>query len=180
MKRFPGKQEVINASLTILALIHTWALIIFLFKFPGLIKHLTYAEVFSVFSYVIVSAFFESFVSCVGLLLLAFLLPEALLRNKFAVRSSIIMLLSEIYIIPLHVYLPRLSTLIFETGVITFITLWTLLFIVELVLFSMIVSKYPGFTAKAQDIVERITVLGALYLILDVVAVLAVIFTNWS
>ena len=180
MNRFPEKQEVINTALLVFTLVNFWSLIVFLYNFPGLIKQLALVEIFSVLGYILFSAFFESLVIFVILVGLSFLLPAKLLRSGFSVKSAIVLFLSTLYIIPFHVNIPRFSTLKFEAGVSMFIALWTALFIIVLVLLHLIVPKYPNFTTKTRNFIDRLTVLGAIYLIFDLIAVVFVISASWN
>ncbi|MEN8240967.1 MAG: hypothetical protein ABFS17_03510 [Chloroflexota bacterium] len=180
MKRFPEKQEIIKSFLVILTVINSWAVIVFLYNFPGLIKQITISDLISVLAYVLLSALIESVIISLALLGLGFLLPAKFLRTDYAVRTLLLLILSVIYIIPFHIYIPRLSTLMFEAVVSIFIAMWSVLLIVELVLFHKIIPRYPKFKAGAVKIIDRITVLGAIYFFLDLSSLIYVTITNWS
>lgn len=179
MKRFPEKQEILNSFLVLLTAVNSWAVIIFLYNFPGLINQMTINTTISVLAYVLLSALFESMIISLGLFTLSFLLPKKFLNTDFSVRSFLLVVLAVIYIIPFHIYIPRLSTLKFEAVVSIFISFWSGLFIVELVLFHKIIPKYPNFKAGAVKIIDRIAVLGAVYLFLDLLSLLYVLIFNW-
>jgi hypothetical protein len=180
MKRLPDKQEIINSFLTILTVVNFWAVLIYLYNFPGLIKRLTITDSLSVLSYVLFSALFESLAILLVLVFLSVLLPAKLLRTNFSPRIALILLLSVIYIIPFHINIPKLSYLNFEPGITLFIAFWTLLYIIELVIFHQIINKYPHITSRIATIVERVTMLGAIYLFIDLVSLGFVIIANWS
>ena len=180
MKRFPNKQEMINSTLTVLTIVNFWAMIVFFYNFPGLIKQITLGDLGAVLGYVLLSALIESLVISLILITLSFLLPAKLLRANFSVRTLVLLLLAVIYIIPFHVYIPRISILMFDAGVSIFIIIWSFLFLVELVLFHKIIPTYPNFTSAAKKIIERFSVLGTIYLFLDLIAGCYVVIANWS
>lgn len=180
MNRLPDKQEIINSFLTILTVVNFWAIIAYLYNFPGLVTRLTITDWLSVLSYVLSSALFESIVILLVLVFLSIVLPAKLLRTNFPARIALIMLISVIYIIPFHLNIPKLSYLNFEAGITLFIAFWTLLYISELVIFNLIINKYPRITSRITAIGERVTVLGAIYLFIDLVSLGFVIIVNWS
>lgn len=180
MKSLPDKQEILNAFLAILFVVNFWALIVFFYNFPGLIKQLTIFEILSVLSYVLLSALFESLSITLILVFLGALLPAKLLRSDFSIRITIFIFLTTIYIIPFHTFIPRFSNLVFDTTVSIFIAIWTLLYLIELILFHLVLPKYPNFTARFRGFINRIAVLGVFYLSLDIIGLGIVIFLNWS
>lgn len=180
MKRFPKKQEIINAFLSTVTVINFWAVIVYLYNFPGLIKQLTVTELLAVLGYILNNALIESTVIIILLLLLAALLPARFLRINFAVRSAVAVILSTMYIIPFHINIPKFSLLVFDSGVLIFISLWTVLLIAELVLFHLSINRYPKFSQAISKIIERVVVLGAIYLGLDLIALVYVVSANWS
>jgi hypothetical protein len=180
MKRLPAKQDLTSAFLTIITIVNFWALIVFLYNFPGLIKQLPIKDIFSVLAYVLFSALVESSMIFIGLVLLSAILPARFLRENFRVRAALLLLLSTIYIIPFQVNIPRLSTLMLEAEVSIFIAMWTVLYAAELILFHLIIPRYPNFTARVSAIIDRVIVLGAVYLFLDLIGSGLVVLANWS
>jgi preprotein translocase subunit SecE len=180
MKRFPKKQEIIKSFLTVLTVVNFWAMIVYLYNFPGLVKQLMISNLLAVLGYVLFSALVESLIICLVLLILSILLPAKILRTDFAERTLVLLLLTAIYIYPFHVTVPPISTLILETVIVVFIALWSGLYITELVLFHLAIAKHPKFTAKLRMVVDKVTVLGAIYLFLDLIASGFVIIINWS
>lgn len=180
MKRLPDKQEILRSFLIILTVVNFWSLTVFLYYFPGLVKQLTIFDLFSVLSYVLLTGMVESLAITLFLVILSILLPEKLLRSDFSVRTAVIIFLAVIYIIPFHTIIPRFDRLIFEIQIIIIIAVWTLFYITELILFHFAILRHPNFTAKIEGFIDRLGVLGAIYLILDLIAVGVVIANNWS
>lgn len=180
MKRLPERQEIIRSFLTTLTVVNFWGLIVFFYNYPGLIKHLAFTEVLSILGYVLFSALIESLVVTGFILILSMLLPGSLLRSDFSVRTALLVFLTTIYIVPFHLILPRISALMFDVSVIAFLLLWTLLYVVELVLFHKIIPRYPIFTARVRGFIDRVVVLGAIYLVFNVVSLGFVIAANWK
>jgi hypothetical protein len=180
MERLPEKKDFINSFLTILTVVNFWALIVFLYNFPGLIKQITIFDLLSVLSYVLISALFESLVITLILLILGTLLPAKLLRSDFSIRTAIFIFLTTLFIIPFHTFIPRFSKLIFDWKISAFIAGWILIYIIELILFHLVLPKYPNLTSKLRNFIDNITVLGTIYLFLDLVAMVVLILNNWS
>jgi hypothetical protein len=180
MERLPEKKDFINSFLTILTVVNFWALIVFLYNFPGLIKQITIFDLLSVLSYVLISALFESLVITLILLILGTLLPAKLLRSDFSIRTAIFIFLTTLFIIPFHTFIPRFSNLIFDWKISAFIAGWILIYIIELILFHLVIPKYPNLTSKLRNFIDNITVLGTIYLFLDLVAMVVLILNNWS
>ena len=180
MKRFPEKTALISSALTTLAIVNSWAVVVYLHNFPGLIKQLSVLEVLIILAYVLFSALVESLVIFIILTALSALLPPRMLRSAFSVRSGIFLQLFTLYIVPFHTYIPRITTLIFEPTVTIFIAAWTVIFIVEILLFHMIVQRYPKFNQKAEAVFDRVSVLGTIYLVLDLISSGIVLIANWK
>lgn len=179
MNRLPTRSEIQKSFFVTSAIINFWAFIIFFYNFPGLTKQLKGEEILAMLAYILASSLFESIIISAGFILLSVLFPVNILRKSFSIRTTIILLMTVIYIIPFHTVFPRLSVWALSKQSIIAISIWALILLVAILLFQIIISKNDVFTNKVASFVERISILGTIYVFLDTISLAYVIAAHW-
>ena len=90
LNRLPKLQPVLQVYAVIAVMLSAWTVIAFLWKLSAWLLILNMGEIFTVFSYAMVTNLIESLVVLFLLLLACVLLPPHLLRDQFVVRGTIL------------------------------------------------------------------------------------------
>jgi hypothetical protein len=175
--RYPAKTEIKKVFLIYCSIINFWTIIIFFYNLPGLIKQLKISEIFGVFSYILMYALLESISITVGLVLLSILLPSKFLRNELATRGTLYLIIGIIIIIPFHLHYPRLSNWEFSDQNIVILSFWGLLYLLLIFMVHLVLKRSVNTLTKIEAGVSKLTALGVIYLIFDLISLLYVIFT---
>lgn len=96
-RRFPPKADLIPVFSTCIFVIFTWSIVIFFYKLPGWLKFLDAGTIVAILAYDLVFGLVESALSFALLLGLAILLPGQWLRDRFAVRATLLVLISAFW-----------------------------------------------------------------------------------
>lgn len=88
-KRLPHINEMISVFAVISTMTYGWTLVAFLWKLPSWLKYLTFGEIFSVYSYSLLTNFAESVLCLAIILILCVILPPHFLRDVFTLRGTI-------------------------------------------------------------------------------------------
>jgi hypothetical protein len=100
--RFPDTHSILSVYAVIAFGIYTWTIITFFRQLPSRILFLSAGEIGGIFAYAMTMDLFESLLWLGLLLLVAFLLPPRMLRDKFLVRAGWFIL---VFLISLVLYL---------------------------------------------------------------------------
>lgn len=90
LRRLPQFQEILPVYAVTLSMIYGWTAVAFLWKLPSWLHYLTLGEILVIYSYSILTNFFESLAVIALLVLLCVVLPPRILLDKFVVRGSLI------------------------------------------------------------------------------------------
>ncbi len=90
LQRLPKSQAILQVYAVIAVTISGWTIIVFLRKLPSWLLTLNVGEIFTVFSYAMVTNLVESLIVILLLLTICFLLPSRVLRDHFVVRGTIL------------------------------------------------------------------------------------------
>ncbi len=90
LKRLPESQSVLQVYAVIAVMLSGWTITAFLRKLPSWLLTLNMGEIFTVFSYSMVTNLLESLLVLLLILLSCFLLPSRILRDDFAVRGTLL------------------------------------------------------------------------------------------
>ena len=177
LARLPTRQETFQIFAVIIFTVHVWSILNFLYIVSALIARLTSAEFLGVLSYVLVFALFESIVVLAVLLLLAFVLPRRWLRKKIVARGSLIVIISAIWMIPVHYsesIIPLFFNSAFKRGIFWFLvfgvyafTVWDL---------ALILDRHPKVLRSFLAFVDRLGVVSWMYLLADFAGLLVIIY----
>lgn len=88
LQRFPKLQEILPVYAVIATIVFGWSLVTFFWKLPSWLFFLNIGEILTILAYTFSTDLLESLAWLGILLFLAFVLPDVLLRNKFAERGS--------------------------------------------------------------------------------------------
>ena len=88
-KRLPHINEIISVFAVISTMAYGWTLVAFLWKLPSWLKYLIFGEIFSVYSYSLLTNFAESIFCLAIILILCVILPPRFLRDVFILRGTI-------------------------------------------------------------------------------------------
>ncbi len=92
LRRLPELQPILQVYAVIAVLFSGWTIYIFLHKLPSWLLTLNAGEIFTVFSYAMVTNLIESLIVLLLLLVVCAALPPRLLRDRFAARGTILAL----------------------------------------------------------------------------------------
>ncbi len=90
LKRLPESQAILQVYAVIAVMFSGWTIYLFLHKLPSWLLTLNAGEIFTVFSYAMVTNLIESLIVLLLLLAVCAVLPSRLLRDHFAVRGTIL------------------------------------------------------------------------------------------
>ena len=88
MKRFPARDELLSVLSFIAFLVYGRMLFVFAWKLPSWLNYLTLGEIFSILSYSLAVALFESAGYVFFFALICSFLPERWFRDGFVARSA--------------------------------------------------------------------------------------------
>lgn len=139
-------------------LVYAWSTLMFFNFLPGWILYLGAWSIVGIFAYSQIFALLESLVCLFVMLLLAFVLPSRLLRQRFAAKAAVLILLAAAMAITAHM-----------TGV---IPLWPSKKLIAVIIFYLFVSgaavylldRYERLEQMVESGLERLRVLMFLYL----------------
>jgi hypothetical protein len=90
LKRLPKPQAVLQVYAVIAVLFSAWTIVAFLWKLNDWLMILNLGEIFTIFSYSMMTNLLESLMLLLILLAICALLPPYLLRDDFIVRGTIL------------------------------------------------------------------------------------------
>lgn len=172
-RRLVTKEGAITTFAMIVFVIHIWSIYNLLVEVPAWILRLSMWELVGVVSYTLVFALVESLIILFVFVVFAAILPERFFRKKFVSISVIFIVLTAIWVIPIHLY---------ENTIRSWGMLGTLGF-VFLVLISFIagyvfVLRSNKFEESILSIAQRVTVLAVLYVLVDLAAFMILVTRN--
>jgi hypothetical protein len=97
--RFPKFQQTASVFAVASLLIYGWTTYRFIQKLPSWLYYLNFQEIFSNYSYTLVSDFLECLIFICAVLLLNFILPKIIFMNMFVARASLLALFGNGYLI---------------------------------------------------------------------------------
>lgn len=171
-ERLPARQDRLAVLGAAVFVVFSWSIRGFLFVFPSRVMYLRAWEVFSIFMYMMAFALAESLLLAGGLTALAMLLPGSWLRQGFAYKGFLTILLGTataiLYQRSLGDDLPPKETLL----------LWTAAPLVLLLGLLALLHFFPRLGVILASLAERFTVFVYLYLPLGVLGLLVVVLRN--
>ena len=90
LKRFPNRQAILQVYAVIAVMFSAWTMTAFLWKLSAWLLILNIGEIFTIFSYSMVTNLLESLIVLVLLLAVCAVLPASCLCDDFVVRGTIL------------------------------------------------------------------------------------------
>lgn len=171
--RFPSKADTWLTFSSILFLVNVWTIVTVLWTVPSMILSRTIWEMIGIISYSLAFALFESILFLIGLIFLAVLLPKKFLRDNFVAMGSLAALLATLGMIFAHIYGEDFGIWPFrEFG-------QFLLIIIGIILVSWVILYFFNRLASfLKSVAGFLTTLSAVYLAVDILAVIVVLIRN--
>lgn len=153
--------------------VHVWLVINFLDQAKGIMIRVSTWDFVGVVSYNLAFALLESFLLFVAVLVLAFILPARVFRSKFVALSSVIIILATGWFI----YLQYNDELIADRQV-KLLAIWIISLFLAIGVLFILVHRSMKLETSIQALAQRLAVLAALYVLIDLVAVVIVVLRN--
>jgi len=170
--RLPRPTEIEPVLGLLFFAIFTWSIRGFLSELPSFLLYYNLGDIFGVFSYMMAFALLESLIIMGLLLFIAFIFPEKWLREKFAHKATVIVLVAGgamIYLQNILTFqLPSLKELILGTGV-PLLTLIVLFFLL---------ARNLRLQLILENILERFKIFSYIYVPLGLIGSFVVIIRN--
>ena len=151
---------------------HLWAIIDFLREYPAFIKRMNTSELLGSFSYVMgVFALPDAIVLFLGIVVLALILPYRFFRVKFATLGSALALITSVWLIIFHSFPKWL-----EMRQLLPLGLWAVTYLLMMGISYFQILRNPKAEAAVDNFMQRAVSLAALYLIIDFLSIINVVF----
>lgn len=163
------KEDLFNFYFLVSSILHLWSWLWFFYKIEGLFQKYTLINSLSVFAYIQLFTFIESAIVFSIISTSGFLLTKRININKFLSQSTIIFLVTSIWIMVFYFLIKNPSFSI---------TIWILSYffiLISLLLLSMKFNKIDLFFNK---ITTQFFALGLLFLISDILCISIVFLQN--
>ena len=151
--------------------IHFWSLISYFHELPAYLLRMTISEVLGVLAYTQVFSLFESLLVTAIATLLALILPRGWLLDRFVLNASILVLVSALWMIPVH-YNPIILNELGKMGISEeiFWILWGGLYLLAIWDFIMVARRHVKFSRGVLAFVDRVSALTVIFLVVDVIS----------
>ena len=154
---------------------HLWSIIDFLREYPAWIKRMNTSELLGSFSYMMgVFALPDALLLFVGIVLLALILPFRFFREKFAAMGSALALITAVWLIIFHSFPNWL-----EMRQLVPLVLWAVSYVVVIGASYFMILRQPKAEALVDNFMQRAVSLAALYLFIDFIGIINVVFRNF-
>ena len=168
-RRLPPKSEIILIFGVVIFVVHGWSIREFFYKVPSFLLYYSIGDVYSVFSYMMAFALLESAVVTAFLVVCAWILPSKLLREGFAYKGFLAILVVSILSIwfqgVLTFQYPANNLLLASSGIAAVV------FVLLVFLFQKI-----GFLQKiALNLADRLGIMAYVYVPLGLIGFLVYI-----
>lgn len=183
--RFPSRREFGALVLAVAAPLHFWAVLQFLYRLPALVLRLPLNEILALLAYILSAELAETLLLCGALTLLAALLPRNALRNPFLPTTVALVYLSILWMIAFYL-LPQivggLAALLPTANYYGLLlgTLGTIMFSYAAFVLRLphLVRMRPRWWRITDALVARLSVFSGMFLALDVISLVLVVFRN--
>ncbi len=171
--RLPKIQNLMSVYAVIVFITYTWTTYTFIRYLPYWLSFLNVSEISAIFSYAILSDFFESLgVMC---LLLGFcvVLPAEFLRKAFLVHGTLIVIcLLGAIIVYLNYYARIVSPTLF------LVVLWSLIILVASIIVSFVSAKNRFVVLAIEWLSNNVVIFLYIYIPMTILSLVNVLFRN--
>jgi hypothetical protein len=171
-KRFPHRSEVIAVFGVAVFMCFTWTMIGFFNKLSSFILYFTLGEIANIFAFMMAFALLESLVAAGLLLLLSVVLPSSWLKEGFAFKGFVILLVATLTAIlfqkALRDYFPSLQMLLS----------YSVLPLLAIALLLWVVHSRPKIQNILLSVQDRILIMLFIYVPIGVLGLMVVMAHN--
>lgn len=165
-KYFPSGKNIYLVFSVAAFPIHSWLFIVFLYHFPALIKKGSIWQVIGVFAYSFSLALIESVCLTAFIILIIGIIPISFLKERFVFFGTSLALIFSGWAIIINIQGQNVQS-------------WLLLPLITIIFFIFVYSIVrPTQTIKATSLAERLTVLSTLFLTIDLICIIIIVFRN--
>ena len=153
--------------------VFAWAIVSYLYAFPGFVLRLTIWDLIGTASYMLAFAMLESWIITAPFVLLAIILPAPLLKDRFVVFTAIIVVVSSIWIMYANYHQINLADWDLVQSWPTLV-----LYLVSLAIPVMLVTRTKRLEEMVESAIQRVAVLVYVYAALACVGFLVILIRN--
>lgn len=177
LSRLPKFREAILVFWVAVFPIHFWSLIVYFHELPAFLLRMTLEEMIGVLAYTQVFALLESLLVTGIVILLAFILPRGWLLDRFVVNASIFVLISALWMAPVHTF-PMIMITLEKINISkeVFWILWAGLYLLAIWDLIMVARRHVKFSRGVQAFADRISVLSGIFLVVDVLGLFIITY----
>jgi hypothetical protein len=170
--RLPGRSEIFAVFGVAVFACHSWTMLGFFNKLSSFLLYFNVGEILSIFAYMMSVALLESIAVTILLVLLSIILPSSWLRDGFAYKGFVIIVIASAASILFQKFLPDdyPSTLMLAVSTIVPLALIVILIAVS--------RSIPRLQSLFLDIQDRISIMLFIYVPIGVLSLLVVLFRN--
>jgi hypothetical protein len=172
-RQFPSRGELFYTFAVGVFFVHLWTFYNVFHEVPAWVIRMSLWDVIGVVSYVLLFALVDSLLLAGGLTAVAVVLPNRWFKDNFVAQGSVAALLISAFAVFFHLQGDALDIWSFKR-----LLFWGGIAALSVVLVSFIVNRIPRASVFIRGAVERIVVVSAIYLFLDIFSVLVVVARN--
>jgi hypothetical protein len=174
LNRFPNFSAIIPVYAVISFPIFSWTTIVWFWKLPYWLNFLTAGEIGSIFSYSMVAAFFESMVVISFLLLLCFILPARIFRDRFVVRGTWLALGLTVAFLGSGVWRGFLGFSYIQFSLLS----WSLASLLVILVFTIAAARFRFMARVAEWLSDRLIVFLYILIPVSMLSIIVVFIRN--
>ncbi len=177
VQRIPTKRETILLLMVCVLPIHIRSILIFLYGVPAFLLSSSIWDTIGIFSYVQVFSLLESLLIIAAFIFICISLPKKIFKDKFLVQGTIIVLMTSLWVIPLHYQTQILSSLNWDMRVYQFLaTVWIIAFFVVMGFVSKLIHSNQKTENLINKSIERVLPLSMIYIFVDAICFLVIVY----
>jgi hypothetical protein len=174
LRRFPNRLAIFPVYAVIAVPIFGWTITSWLWKLPSWLNFLTPGEITTIFFYAILTAFVESIVICILILLLCFALPSEMFREHFVVRGTWLALGLALSILGNGLWRGMTRFTYAEVS----LTIWSTVSLIMIAVLTFVSTRVRFMTRTADWISDRLIIFLYILIPLSILSVLVVLGRN--
>lgn len=191
MSLFPRKREILRLFITCVFFINIWIIFHLLRVIPAYALYMRYQQIVSVSMYILAVGLIQSIAFMITLLVIAAILPSKYLRDRIVAKSAVILLITVIwetsfrYLLPIaHNMISSLANILkaINSSIVLnqslnwmiFLFFWVVSYFVIILFLIKQINHNKQLEAGINRSIEKIVVLATIYLLLDLISVLAI------
>ena len=170
--RLPSRSEIISVFGVVVFACHSWTMLGFLNKLSSFLLYFSVGEILSIFAYMMSVALLESIAVMILLVLLSVLLPSNWLRDGFAYKGFVIVVIATAASILFQKFLPD------DYPSALMLTVSTLVPLILIVVLIGVSQSFPRLRSLLLDIQDRISIMLFIYVPIGIFSLMVVVFRN--